>query len=82
MGAQLLERHRCPDRNAVAHHVQAVTVDVDDPVAGGVGDVGLVQVPLVVDHPVEGPGAGGDRASFELDDLAQKIQRRSDAVPG
>ena len=51
--AKLREGHGGPDRHAVAHHVQGMLTEVDDPLAARILHVGIADVPFPRHRPVE-----------------------------
>ena len=80
--AQLGQAHARPDRAAVAHHVQVVAAEVDDPRAARVGDPGVADVPLLRHDPVEHRGAARHLADLERDEILQAPERRAHALAG
>jgi hypothetical protein len=62
--------------------VQVRPTEVDDPVAGGVGDVGPAEAPLARDRPVEDLGAGRHLVDLDVDVLAEAVERLADPLPG
>jgi hypothetical protein len=50
--------------------VEVAGLEVDDPLAGGVGHPGVADVPLPRHRPVQHLGAGGDLGDLQAADLA------------
>ena len=79
---QLGERQGGVDGDRVADDVQVVLLEVDDPVAVLVEDVGIADVPLGGHGPVEDPGAGGHLVDRQGQVLAEDAERLAHAVAG
>jgi hypothetical protein len=79
---ELVQRHGGVHRDAVAHHVQVAGLEVDHPLAGGVGHEGVADVPLARHRPVEHPGAAGDLVDLQVELAADELQGAAHPVPG
>ncbi len=82
VSAQLGQRHGRRHRHAVAEHVQAGRGEVDDPAAGGVGDVRVPDVPLLRHRPVEHLRPGRYLVHLQRNVLADDLQGGAHAVAG
>ena len=79
---ELGQRHGGVDRDRVADDVQVVLLEIDDPVAVLVKDVGIPDAPLGRHGPIEGTGAGGHLVDLQGEVLAEDAERLAHTVPG
>src|SRR5512132_3008386 len=82
MRLELGEAQRRAYRCAVADDVQAAAVEVDDPPAGRILDVGVADAPLSRNFPIESGSAGGNLMDGERNVFAQDPQGLPYALAG
>src|SRR5689334_6533594 len=62
--------------------MQIAGVKVDDPIAGGVLDIGVPDIPLLGNRPAKGLTTGGDFGTFEVDVFGEAAERLTHSVSG
>ena len=82
MPIQLIERQHPLERDAVVDEVQVVGPEIDQPLAGQIGDIGVLDTPLIRNLPVIARRSGRDLAQIERSHLAQALQCLAHAIAG
>ena len=79
---ELRAREAAAHRRAVAHEMQVVAAEVDEPLAFRARDPGVAHAPFPRHGPIENRGAGRHLVHGQRDPLAQRLQRGAHAVAG
>src|SRR5262249_3226542 len=79
---ELPEREARLNRHAVAHYVQIALREIEDLSTVAALDVGISDVPLARDRPIERRGAARHLVNVEIDVHAEVVQSRAHAVTG
>src|SRR5258708_35588270 len=79
---EFIQRKYATYRNAVVENVQIRFLEVDDALTPGILDVGIGNVPLRGNSPIENLRAAGNFVNIQSNVLADDSQCAADTVPG
>src|ERR1700733_8629172 len=77
---EFAQRHFAMDRNAIAHYVQIVFLEINEPLAAGVLDVSIANIPLSRHGPVENSCAARHLTNFQRNLPAQPFQSATKTI--